>query len=107
MNWLTTEDRAQVEAIWPGAIGVADDTLAVLLATAAESCQAFAPTLPESAALPASWATAQVLQARAIARAGKAATGDTEGGFGETVAVFPMDWQVKQLLRPQGPPKVR
>lgn len=107
MEWLTIAAREDVEAIWPGAIGVADDTLAAYLAAAAESCEAFAPNLPAGTAFPASWATAQILQARAIARAGRTGAGDQEGGFGETVTVFPMDWQVKQLLRPIGVPKVR
>lgn len=56
--------------------------------------------------VPDRYVAAQVLQTRALVRAGIADTGDMTGGYGETVTVFPMDWQVKALLRPAGKPVV-
>ena len=44
---------------------------------------------------------AQVMQARAILRSGTAGSGDQLGGGDLTVTVFPMDWTVKNLLRPK------
>jgi hypothetical protein len=44
---------------------------------------------------------AQIAQARALWRAALAGTGDQLGADGLGVTVFPMDWHVKNLLRPR------
>lgn len=51
--------------------------------------------------VPENYVAAQVLQCRALVRAGVVGSGDQTGGYGETVTVFPMDWTVKALLRPR------
>lgn len=54
-----------------------------------------------SALVPETWRQAQALQARALWRSSQAGGNDQIGGDGLTVTVFPLDWNVKRLLRPQ------
>ena len=75
--------------------------LSSLLASARIQCEAYAPAMPGGADVPDNYRHAQVLQARALYRSGTAGSGDNMGGDGLTVTVFPMDWTVKRLLRPQ------
>lgn len=97
----------------------ADDAVLVTYLSAARvACLAFAP-LPviESAGgygadpyggygggeeIPDNYLLGQIMQARNIWNAGKASpsTGDFDGG-GYGISTMPLDWQVKQLLRPQ------
>ena len=51
--------------------------------------------------IPDAWRLAQLMQARNIFNAGKASpAGDFDGSsFG--ITTMPLDWQIKQLLRPQ------
>lgn len=51
--------------------------------------------------IPDHWVAAQVLQCRALVRAGIVGDQDRTGADGEGVVVFPMDWTVKSLLRPR------
>jgi hypothetical protein len=41
------------------------------------------------------------MQARAVYNSVKAGSGDQVGPDGLTVTVYPMDWNVKNLLRPR------
>lgn len=78
--------------------------LASLLLSAAEQCQEFAPAVDEddpAFTFPESWRRAQVMQARALYRAGRAGADDQIGADGLTVTVWPMDRTVKALLRPR------
>lgn len=60
------------------------------------------PTFPTSAAVPGNFKLAAVLQARNAFNAGQAAPSPggefDNGGYG--ISSYPLDWQVKQLLRP-------
>jgi hypothetical protein len=81
-----------------------DEALASLLTAARHQCEAFAPATKtvDPAAIPEEYRIAHLMQARAIWQAQNTATnpaGDFEAG-GQTVRVYPMDWQVKSLLRP-------
>lgn len=100
MPWLTAKDEKTSE-LWPGAFDLTESELETYLEAARVQCEAFAPALPENTEPPANYILAQALQARAIARATIAGSGDTLGGYGDTVTVFPMDWTVKNLLRPK------
>lgn len=105
VGWVWTED---VRAQWADA-PLDDQDLADLLSAAYEQCAAFAPVLTaeQIASPPANYKLAQVMQARALYRSLKAGSGDTMGDDGMTVTVFPMDWTVKNLLRPKrGLPRV-
>lgn len=76
-----------------------DAELFVLMQTAKDQCEAFAPAL--TGPIPLRFRQAQAMQARALWNAGHVAQNDQFGGDGMTVTVFPMDWTVKALLRPQ------
>jgi len=57
------------------------------------------PVIPDP--VPDRFALAQVAQARALYRSALAGSGDAIGADGLSVTVFPMDWTVKNLLRPR------
>lgn len=111
MPWLIGDqtDLAQVEQFWPTVAEVDPAALPSLLASARVQCEAFAPSLTTTledgstvtAEPPVNYLQAQALQARALYRAGVAGSGDTIGPDGLTVTVYPMDWTVKNLLRPR------
>lgn len=103
MGWIVNTMDPRVTQLWPG-VGdglEADDLLIFVFEVARIQCERFAPALPEGAVVPENYVAAQVMQARALVRAGITGSGDQSGGYGETVAVFPMDWTVKNLLRPR------
>lgn len=117
-GWLTPEETVE-GPYWPQC-DLALDELAMLLTSARIQCEAYAPdvryaeSVPDavdivldadgvatSAKVPESWRQAQAFQARALWRSGQAGGSDQIGGDGLTVTVFPMDWSIKNLLRPK------
>ena len=106
-GWLDAGNITEVRGYWPGADEVDLDELALLLASARVQCAAFAPDLGDDVTVPANYRHAQVLQARALYRAGMAGSNDQIGLDGQSVTVFPMDWTVKSLLRPKRGPWVK
>lgn len=97
--WVEPSDTALIDTLWADA--PADpDALTLYLTAAYGQCVEFAPALAVDAPVPANYRLAQVLQARALQRSTVAGSGDQMGGDGFTVTVFPMDWNVKNLLRP-------
>lgn len=110
-GWLTYtegEDVAELRAYWSNVDEVDPADIAVHLAAAREQCEAFAPQLGDGGEVPEAWRLAQGMQARALYRSGVVGSGDSYGAEGFTVTVFPMDWTVKNLLRPKrGVPVVR
>lgn len=103
MGWITTAQDPRITDLWPGALDFLEggELLIFVFEVARIQCERFAPALPEGADVPENYVAAQVMQARALVRAGITGSGDQSGGYGETVAVFPMDWTVKNLLRPR------
>lgn len=86
---------------WDGAKQLSDWRLFVLLATARAEVARYAPTLPAGTRPPLNYREAQLLHARnrnAAARIDPA-TGDA-GVDGYGAGPFPLDWTVKQLVRP-------
>lgn len=106
VDWLVVVDpddewhdvfTARLE--WPGA-PQADGTLARLLDVARDQCQAYAPAVAAGAPIPERYRAAQLMQARNTFNA-SLTNGDQQtdmGGF--VVTIRPLDWAVKQLLRP-------
>lgn len=104
MPWLNPAVEAEADAdllaaVWPsmpeGAV------LTVYLEAAKAACIAYAPTIPEGGPVPDAYRLAQAMQAANVYNAALAAPGgDLDGGSFGLVA-HPLDWQVKQLLRPQ------
>lgn len=88
-------------ADWPGA--PADDArLHDLLDVARGQVLAFAPPLDELGTVPDPLRQAQLMQARNIWNAQQIDPGATSfGGDGFQVRVYPLDWSVKQMIRPQ------
>lgn len=86
---------------WDDAIEMPDVQLWNLLETARGDVLEFAPVIAENDPVPLRYCAAQLMQARNRWNAGLAnpANGDI-GGDGFALTVFPLDWQVKQLLRP-------
>jgi hypothetical protein len=74
-----------------------DVTLHNLLETARIECQAFAPA---RAMVPANYRAAQLLQARNSLNAGQVQPSGDFGSESFQMTPFPLDWKVKQLLRP-------
>ena len=106
VDWLVVVDpegewhdvvTARLE--WDGA-PTADGTLHRLLDVARDQVQAYAPKLAAQTPIPERYRAGQLMQARNTWNA-SLTNGDTQvdaGGF--TVTVRPLDWAVKQLLRP-------
>ncbi|GAA4831628.1 hypothetical protein GCM10023221_04300 [Luteimicrobium xylanilyticum] len=97
MTWATPEDARR---FWADAVDMEDEDLTMLLEAAHDQCAAYAPAIADDATVPDSWVYAEVLQARALSRSGVAGRDDQVGPDGYQVTVFPMDWTVKKLLRP-------
>ena len=97
--WITDPDDPRLTVLWPGAADYSADDLPFPLAVARIQCERFAPALAEDAPVPVNYVAAQIMQARALVRAGIVGDNDRTGGYEETVTVFPMDWTVKNLLR--------
>lgn len=57
------------------------------------------PVVPDP--VPDTFVLAQIMQARALWNSVTAGSGDQIGADGQAVTVFPMDWTVKNLLRPR------
>lgn len=98
-DWHTISSAR--EADWPDAREMSDMTLYELLETAKHDVIEFAPVLAEGQPIPPSYRMAQLAHARnrwnaALADPG---TGDI-GGEGFAIPARPLDWQIKQLLRP-------
>lgn len=79
-----------------------DDQLSDLLEVAKEQILAFAPARNDADPVPAGYVVAQLMQARNIWNASQA--DPANGGIGPDGFVsrpFPLDWMVKQLVRPK------
>lgn len=95
-------DSARAE--WPDASAVPDVQLFQLLECAKQQVLAYAPELPEGARPTLNYYLAQRMQARNLLNAAGAQAGE-DGEF--ELRPFPLDWMVKQILRPhRGVPKV-
>jgi hypothetical protein len=85
-----------------------DDQLFELLELARTQCETFAPKLAEGALVPVGYRRGQMMQARNIWNAAR--VDPSNGSFGSdsfVIRPFPLDWMVKQQLRPaQGVPRV-
>ena len=100
VGWV---DQDVVALYWPEAEDLDPTVLHSYLLAAYEQCVLFLPPVefaPWPVPTPERFKHAQVMQARALFRSNVTGSGDALGGEGLTVTVFPMDWTVKNLLRP-------
>lgn len=87
---------------WPDAEALDDVTLWELLQVARHQVLEYARHIPDGDVIPLSYVRAQVMQSRNIlnaARVDAAAGGDGEGSF--MLRPYPLDWTIKQLVRPR------
>lgn len=95
---------ASARSQWPDSRSDAqmdDIVLYELLEVTKKQCIVYAPALAEGAAVPLNYKAAQLMQARNVWTASKVDTGGSFQEEGGSVAAFPMDWQVTNLLRPK------
>lgn len=93
-GWLTL-DQARTE--WADA--AEDDSILYEVLTAARTaCEAFAPPVET---VPIHYRRAQLVQAKAIWASERSTRDSRIGDDDFSVTVFPLDWNVKQLLRPK------
>ena len=98
-EWATL---AITRSQWIDSRTIDDDVLFELLQIAKTQVIDYAPALAEGAAVPRHYRMAQILQARNIYNG--ALVDATNGDIGSdtfTIRPFPLDWQIKQLLRPR------
>lgn len=101
-TWYTVEEAQDDWADWPRQDDDGTDLLESYLAAAKEAVLAYAPVVETPLVdIPDGYRIAQLLQARNIWNSGKATpTGDFDGGQ-YSLTTFPLDWQVRQLIRPK------
>lgn len=110
VGWWTLSTAA---AAWPDSNGGPEDVeqLRRHLAVAHEQCLEYRPLVRDEASdtwvrwtpeleAPERFRQAQLLQAKASWQAERAGVGDLIGPDGRSVRVYPLDAQVKALLRP-------
>lgn len=94
-GWLTLEQTRQQ---WQDA-PVNDLSLFALLQSARQQCTAYARNLHAGEAVPMPWRQAQLKQTRALYMSDIANQNDSVGVDGFQVRIFPLDWNIKALLR--------
>lgn len=72
-----------------------------ILDTAKKQCQKYAPALPALQHPPIEYVQAQLIQARAIYQNVISNNNDTTGLEGFTVRIFPLDYNIRAMLRPK------
>ncbi|MGV8973387.1 MAG: hypothetical protein ACOH10_13780 [Rhodoglobus sp.] len=79
-----------------------DVVLFTLLEAARDAVTTYAPALDDGERMPLSWRQAQLMQARAVWNATKSGGANEIGadGFATTFRVYPLDKNIRQLLRP-------
>lgn len=93
-------DRDQARALWADA-PTDDDLLDLILESAQESCESYAPALADLEPVPFRYTQAVAFQARDSWNGGQGAVTDVDG-----LVIVPrrMSAQVRALLRPPRPP---
>lgn len=100
-GWVVDPADPRLHVLWPGAVDYPAEDLAFPLYVARIQVERFGPVLAEADVVPETYVAGQILQTRALVRAGYTGDNNTAGSFEETVTVFPLDWTVKQLIRPK------
>jgi len=96
-GWLTLEQTRQQ---WQDA-PVDDLLLFTILESAKAQCIEYAPALGITNIVPLNYKNAQLMQARALYSSVIANQQDSVGVEGFQVRIFPLDWNIKALLRPK------
>ena len=115
-TWQNGIDSLLVDE-WADAARISDEMLALLLDVARDQVIAYAPRkfqllvseVGVNVDIPESYVLAQIRQTQNLYRASVTDAGGQIGdGESFAITVFPLDWHVKQLIRPnRGAPRVR
>jgi hypothetical protein len=97
-DWHTLDS---IRDEWPDAEAIPDVSLWGLLASAKVQVIAFAPRLDDDDPVPANYLEAQRIQARNVWNAASVAPDGSVGSDDFIVRPFPLDWHVRQILRPK------
>lgn len=98
-GWLTL---AMARQLWPDATAIPDLPLWFILESAKAASVAYAPALPVGAPIPPNWVQAQLSQARAVWNLMQTAPQSDLIGYDQSaIRVYPLDYNVRQLLRPK------
>lgn len=112
MNWYTIADIEDPEVLdlWADIAQLSEQTISLLLDVARDQVLAYAPAIPFATPenIPARYRLAQMRQAVNLYRAAIADAGGQVGDDGTfAISPRPMDWHVKNILRPvKGRPRV-
>ncbi len=106
MPWLTADDP-RIPSLWAGSADLTPELLALILEASRDECAEYAPKLADPDLPPPRYVLAQAEHARNIARA-LDQQADQIGNYGDAVTLptVPLDWHVKQRLRPKTRPVV-
>jgi hypothetical protein len=97
-EWHSVES---IRLEWPDAEHIPDASLWEILEVAKDQVLEFAPVLAAGVSIPVTWRTAQRVQSRNIWNAARVAPDGTAGMDDFVIRPFPLDWHVKQILRPK------
>lgn len=103
--WNMVKD--QVLEYWPDAEFIEDASFFRLMEAANDACLAYAPSLPEGAAIPASWYLAEILMARDLWSKMSGGNDEQIGPDGYAIRPANLEWQARNLLRPKTSPLKR
>lgn len=98
VGWV---DFDPAKELWSDSILAGEEKIRELLTSAYESCVIYAPAIPAGAQVPQRYKDAQVLQARAIWQMQRQGPGDQFGADGISIAIYPLDARIRQMLRPK------
>jgi hypothetical protein len=96
-GWLKMDEARSLWADAP----VNDVYLFQLLDSAKTQCATYAPTLGLTDIVPNNYKQAQLMQVRAVYMSFISNQNDSVGVDGYQVRTFPLDWNIKALLRPK------
>jgi len=98
-EWATL---ARTRSQWIDARAIQDDVVFDLLMLAQHQVLEYAPVLEEGASVPLTYKSAQIMQAKNIYNGSLVDSGSGDIGEGSfAIRPFPLDWQIKQMLRPR------
>lgn len=98
-GWHTLDSAREQ---WRDSVDIEDDQLWELLEVAKHQCLEYAPAIAVGAAVPISYRKAQLMQARNVWNAAR--VDPSSGAIGDdsfALTPFPLDWTIKQVLRPK------
>lgn len=112
---ITWHDIESIRTEWDDAEQIENSLLGELLVVARDAVLAYAPALPafvpegeeDQQEIPTRYRLGQMIHVKNLWNASRIGASDSLGGETFTIQPRPLDWHVKQILRPaQGVPRV-